>query len=213
MIHTEVHPAFTTAVPIKGEIILAMRGTFANAFVHVAELNDAKVLPAAMTEPSAIAGWTDFLVASAGAIGTLAGLVFVSLSINLARIIELRGVSGRAGETLLLLTGTLAGVLTMLVPHLTVREHGLILCATAVPTWLLPNLIQVRSIQTRTYYRAVHAVVRSVMHQAATLPGVFAGLSLCGLVPGGLDWFAVGVIMSMLVAMFNAWILLVEILR
>jgi len=166
-----------------------------------------------MTEPSAIAGWTDFLVASAGAIGTLAGLVFVSLSINLARIIELRGVSGRAGETLLLLTGTLAGVLTMLIPHLTVREHGLILCATAVPTWLLPNLIQVRSVRERTYYRAVHAVIRGVLHQAATLPGVIAGISLCGYLPGGLDWFAVGVIVSMLVAMFNAWVLLVEILR
>jgi hypothetical protein len=166
-----------------------------------------------MTEPSTIAGWTDFLVASAGAIGTLAGLVFVSLSINLARIIELPGVSGRAGETLLVLSGVLAGALALLIPNLTVREHGLILCATAIPTWLLPNLIQVSSVRKRTYHRVVHAVIRVVLHQAATLPGVFAGLSLCGFFPGGLDWFAVGVIISMLVAMFNAWILLVEILR
>jgi len=49
------------------------------------------------------AGWTDFLVAAAGATGALVGLVFVGLSINLTRILALPGVSGRAAETVLLI--------------------------------------------------------------------------------------------------------------
>jgi hypothetical protein len=53
-------------------------------------------------ETSAITGWPEFLVAAAGAVGALAGLLFVSLSINVARIIETPAVSGRAAETAVL---------------------------------------------------------------------------------------------------------------
>jgi hypothetical protein len=42
---------------------------------------------------------------------------------------------------------------------------------------------------------------------------ILAGLSVCGLLSGGIAWFAAGAIACMLVAMFNAWILLVEINR
>jgi hypothetical protein len=42
-------------------------------------------------------GRSDFLVASAGATAALAGLVFVALSINLAKILALEGVTERAG--------------------------------------------------------------------------------------------------------------------
>jgi hypothetical protein len=164
-------------------------------------------------ESSTFAGWSDFLVAAAGATGALGGLVFVSLSINLARIIELPGVSGRAAEAIILLGGTLAGSLTALIPHLSDTQHGLAFLVVALPTWAAPLMLQITSVRKRTYYRPTHAVVRTLLHQAATLPGVLTGLSLCGLLSGGLAWFAVGAIMSMLVAMYSAWILLVEIIR
>jgi hypothetical protein len=164
-------------------------------------------------EPSAITGWTDFLVASAGAIGALAGLVFVSLSINLARIIELPGISGRAAETIILLAGTLAGILLSLFPRLSAAQLGLALSAITFPTWLVPMVIQFRVFRGRKYYRYSYEVLRVVMYQVATLPGVLAVVALEGVIPGGMAWFAVGVIISMLVAVLNAWVLLVEILR
>ncbi len=164
-------------------------------------------------ENSIIAGWSDFLVATAGATAALAGLVFVAISINLARIIERPGITGRAAETLILLSGILAASLAALMPHLTVKELGGILLCISVPTWMLPNLIVILSVKRKTHYHLLDALLRALLHQAAALPGVLTSLSLLGLLHGGLIWFGAGAILSILVAMFNAWVLLIEILR
>lgn len=166
-----------------------------------------------LVETSVIAGWSNFLAAAASAAGALAGLVFVALSINLSRIIELKGVSGRAAETIILLAGVLAGTLVALIPDLSSAQLGGTLLLVALPAWLGPIVIQARSVRTHSYQKASLMTLRATLHQFATLPGVLAGFSLCGFLPGGIAWFALGVIASMLVAMFNAWILLVEILR
>jgi|HubBroStandDraft_1064217.scaffolds.fasta_scaffold90541_1 hypothetical protein len=159
------------------------------------------------------AGWTDFLVASAGATGALSGLAFVALSINLTRILELPGVVWRGGETILLLAAGLMGSLIALVPGLAKPDLGILLIALWVPTWGVPTLIQIQAIRGRQYYRAGFALMRFVLHQMATLPFLFAALSLEGLMPGGLYWLAAALLMCLAVGMLNAWILLVEIMR
>jgi hypothetical protein len=55
--------------------------------------------------------------------------------------------------------------------------------------------------------------MRFVLHQAATLPFLFAALSLERLMPGGPYWLAAALLMCLGVGMLNAWILLVEIVR
>jgi hypothetical protein len=164
-------------------------------------------------ESSVIAGWSEFLTAAAGSAAALAGLLFVAISMNLARIIEIPGVSGRAGEAIILLSGTLAAMLIALIPHLSASQLGIAVLVIAVATWAVPIAVQAQSIRARTYIRPSYAVSRAMMHQAATLPGILAGLSLCGVLPGGLTWLAAGAIISMLVAIHSAWVLLVEILR
>jgi hypothetical protein len=159
------------------------------------------------------AGWTDFLVASAGATGAFAGLVFVALSINLARILELPGVVWRGGETILLLAAGLMGSLIALVPGLPTPELGLLLFVLWLPTWGVPTVIQIQAIRHKQYYRAHFALLRFVLHQAATLPFLFAALSLERLMPGGLYWLAAALLMCLGVGMLNAWVLLVEIVR
>ncbi len=143
----------------------------------------------------------------------LAGLLFVAISINLARIIELPGISGRAAEGLILLSCTLATTLFGLVPHLSALQLGLAFLVITIPAWIVPMVIQLESIRRRTYLQTSHVASRCLLHQVATLPGMLAGLSLCGLLPGGMAWLGLGAIASMLVAILSAWVLLVEILR
>lgn len=164
-------------------------------------------------ETSVVAGWSDFLVAAAGTSGALAGLLFVAISINLSRIIELPGVSGRAAESIILLSATLSEALAALIPRLSGGKLGLALAVIAVPAWIAPVVIQIESIRARTYLRPSHVISRILLHQAAALPGVLAALSLWRVLPGGMMWLGAGVLTSMLVAIANAWILLVEILR
>jgi hypothetical protein len=152
-------------------------------------------------------------VAGAGACAALAGLVFVALSINLGRIVESPGVVGRAIETLVLLAGALVGALLALMPHLGSSLLGSMLLAVGVLTWGIPTWIQVRAFLIGDYYRARYAVQRLIFQQVATLPLMVAGLSLIGLVRGGMFWFAAALILCVVVALINAWVLLVEILR
>jgi hypothetical protein len=159
------------------------------------------------------AGWSDFLVASAGATAALAGLVFVALSINLGKILTLEGVTERAGETILILASGLVGSLAALIPHETPSQLGLWLLILWCPTWLAPTLIQVRDFAKRRYHRAYQAIIRFLLFQGATVPLLLAGLSLRGHLDGGMLWFAFGVIASLIVALYNAWVLLVEIMR
>jgi hypothetical protein len=62
--------------------------------------------------------WHDFFLAQAGAAGVLTGLVFVSVSLNLEKIVSESGsgLPGRAAEALILLVAVLTASILLLVP-------------------------------------------------------------------------------------------------
>jgi len=80
-----------------------------------------------------------------------------------------------------------------------------------LPAWGLPTALQIKDLLRRQYLG--YNTLRFVLYQAATLPLLLAGLSLRGYLDGGLNWFALAVVLSITVALLNAWVLLVEILR
>jgi hypothetical protein len=56
-------------------------------------------------------------------------------------------------------------------------------------------------------------VLRVVVGQVATLPLVIAGVAVLSVGPGGLYWLMAGTVFSILAALFEALVLLVEINR
>lgn len=162
--------------------------------------------------------WHDFFLAAAGAAAVLAGLVFVGVSINLDTIMSnpTYGLPGRALEALVLLVAVLMATILLLAPNQGTVLAGAELLAVGVVDWAAVVTIQVlvlrnwRSLEPAFRW---HFVPRVVLCQLATLPIVAAGIGVMGWGLGGLYWLVVGVVLSFLVAVADAWVLLVEIHR
>jgi hypothetical protein len=159
------------------------------------------------------AGWESLFVAETGASAALAGLLFVAVSINLARILQGPGLPGRAGEAIALLIAVLVVSTLALVPGQSRAVLGAELLAAGLCAWALQLGIHVRAV--RGHVAPSRAVLggRIVLAQCAALPFVVAGASLLLRAGGGLYWLVPGVVLCLVVAVLDAWVLLVEILR
>jgi hypothetical protein len=157
------------------------------------------------------AGWENFFVAEVGAAAALTGLLFVAVSINLARILAIPHLPDRAGETLVVFGGVLAVATFGLIPDQGHVALGCEVGATGLLVWGATVTTQWRA------YRHVDArqwLARRVAGtQLATLPFIVGGALLVGESRSGLYWVVAGVLASFASGMENAWVLLVEILR
>jgi hypothetical protein len=157
------------------------------------------------------ADWSDLYVAAAGASAALAGLVFVAVSINLDDILKGDGLPDLSLVTLLLLIGVLIVSLFGLIPGQDAESFGWKLLAFAIVWSLLIGRFALRSIPKG--FPLSNRASRLIM------PAIGVGSYLIGsilLISGdgsGLDWVFAGFIGSIIVAMLDAWILLVEIRR
>lgn len=160
-----------------------------------------------------IAAWEGFAVALAGACAVLAGLVFVAVSINIGQVLRIPGLPGRAGESVILFLAGLCMCAFVLVPDQSVRALGVELVVTGAVTGAALTKLAVDGARAPSRQPAAWHATRLVSVWAATLPAVLAGLSLLDLLGGGLRWLAAAVLLSVLWATANAWVLLVEVVR
>jgi hypothetical protein len=175
-------------------------------------------LPLRHEKEEQIGDWHDFFVAQAGAAGVLTGLVFVGVSINLEKIVSQPGfgLTGRAAEALILLVAVLTTSLLLLVPGQSTTIAGVEMLAVGLATWGWVGAIQLLRLKgwpemAPDLRRAF--VLRVALGQVATLPFVVAGVAVLAGGLGGLYWLAAGMLFSILVALFDAWVLLIEINR
>ena len=158
-------------------------------------------------------------MAQAGAAGVLTGLVFVGVSINLQQIVSdpRSGLAGQfAGEALILLVAVLTVSVLVLVPGQSLGVLGAEVLVVGLAAWGWIVAIQLQLLREWGTMRAdlrVPFVLRVVLGQAATLPLVIAGVAVLWVGPGGLYWLVAGTVFSILAALFEAWVLLVEINR
>jgi hypothetical protein len=157
------------------------------------------------------AEWSDLFVATTGASAALAGLLFVAVSINIERILKYEGLPERALETVLLLLGALVVSVVGLIPGQSrvalgaeLLGVGLILAAAIAR---LP-ISQAGEQETRG-----RLLGRWAIRAGGTVPLVVGGASVLAGSGGGLYWIAAGIVLALVGAICNAWVLLVEILR
>jgi hypothetical protein len=101
-----------------------------------------------------LSSWSNYFstIASAGA--TLTGLLFVAVSINLSRILQTPGLTGRVAESLVQLFGVVAIATTYLIPGLRMQMLGLIVLLMALLAWAFQVYMQVKYLTARTGHSA-----------------------------------------------------------
>ncbi|HEX5503540.1 MAG TPA: hypothetical protein VFW96_13025 [Thermomicrobiales bacterium] len=158
-------------------------------------------------------GWESFFVAEVGTSAALAGLLFVAVSINLAKIMAYPWLPGRALEALVVLLAVLVVSSLLLVPGQSPALGGGEVLGVGLAGWLAVVALQANSLRTLRQQRRWNVATRVIAAQAATLPFVIAGVAVLARGVGGLYWLVPGIVFAFLVALTDAWVLLVEINR
>ena len=160
-----------------------------------------------------MSAWENFFVAEVGASAVLAGLVFVGLSINLDKIIAGPGLPGRALEALVVLVVVLVVSSLLLVPGQSQALIGGEVLVSGLAVWIAIVSLQLGNLRTLAPPYHVVFAVRVALGQLATVPFVIAGAAVLVRGEGGLYWVVPGIIVSLVLALQDAWVLLVEINR
>lgn len=154
-----------------------------------------------------MAGWDNFFVAAGGAAAALAGLLFVSVSINLARILEIPSLPPRAAEALVVLLAVLVLSLLALVPGQPPAVLGGEVCALGALLWIVLTFTLVRGKPRQ------HALLRVLINQLPPAMFVIAGAMVCSGHPQGVYWLVPATLLAIAAGVIGAWVLLIEILR
>ena len=159
------------------------------------------------------AAWVPFFTAMIAAAAGLTGLLFVAVSINLDRILKAaRFLPARAAETLATLLLVVVSSALALIPQST-RLLGLEILIVLVPMLVLTVWSQLSYRRQNRADPLLWTVSRMGGTAAVTVPCTVAGFSFILHGGGGFYWLAVTALLGTVGAVYNAWVLLVEIVR
>lgn len=159
------------------------------------------------------AAWNEFSVGVIGASAALVGLVFVAVSINLQRILQVTGLATRAGQTLVFLATPLFVALFLLVPGQSRSALAAEFFAVALLSGAVHLRIAVQSDRSEEEPSGAWLISRAVPSFVITVCLVVAAAALLAGGGGGLYWLVPTTSIAVLFGITNAWVLLVEILR
>ena len=157
--------------------------------------------------------WANFFIAEVGAAAALSGLVIVAISINLQRILAFPQLPGRAAEMLILLVGALLACSFGLIPGQPLRLFGAEILGAGLLMTVAPIVIQARQIPVIKSQPVAWWLWRHLIGLGAGVPVLVGGCLLVAGASSGVYWVAAGVMATLAATVWNAWVLLVEILR
>jgi modulator of FtsH protease len=161
-----------------------------------------------------MAGWSNFFVGELGAAAALAGLLFVSVSVNQARILELGRMADRGLEALGLLFLVMVVASLPLIPGQPPRLLGgeiLAIALTALGLIVPLQRLYLAGVPAEHLPRSQNMVNLNrlaVVTIAASGAAILARADLAGLYV-----LAPGILITFVAVGINAWVLLIEINR
>lgn len=167
-----------------------------------------------MDQLAALAEWENFLSAQVGAAATLAGLLFVGVSLNLSKILAAEFLPLRALLALLVFFAVLVIASLLLMPNQSRTASGIDVLIVATPTWIFGSWVEVRGWRRRNASQnPVTLVSNAILFEIAALALVVSGVLILLDAQAALHLLGVGVVLSYAKAVADAWVLLVEINR
>lgn len=158
-------------------------------------------------------GWENFFVAQTGASAALAGLIFVSVSISLPKILASALLPDRAFQALIVLLQILVIASLMLVPHQPMILIGSEVLTIGLAVWIMVVIFDIRTLRAANADYRRRTVFRTVLSQLAAALYVIAGGIIVTYGSAGFYCLVPASICSFAIAMLDAWVLLVEINR
>jgi hypothetical protein len=157
--------------------------------------------------------WDSFFTAEVGASAALAGLIFVSITINLQRIVANPSVTARAFQALLFLVGTFLLAALLLVPGQTPQEQGAELLAVTVSVWAVLDGFEWSAWRRASALYRGFLTGHSIQIQIPYVFAVVGSIALLRSDPSALYWFVPATLATFLIAILEAWVLTIEILK
>ena len=158
-------------------------------------------------------GWDSFFTAQVGASASLAGLMFVGVSINLTKILSSGHLPNRAQEALLVLLVNLILSALFLVPRQTTFSLGVEVLIGGLLAWAAIIYLHADSFRRMDAAFRRRALGAAVMGQVLAISIWIAGGVLIAAGPVGVYWLVPGLLLSYFIALANAWVLIIEINR
>jgi hypothetical protein len=157
--------------------------------------------------------WHDFFVATAGASAALTGLIFVGVSINLTRILSFPNLPSRALISLVVLVVILLISIVALIPGQPVFAIGIEVLIIGIAVWLMVLFADISIIKNSDKQYKKASFYNLLFDQAAVLPYLVAAIFLLAGYNCGLYCIVAAFFLSIIKAITDAWVLLIEINR
>jgi len=160
-----------------------------------------------------MAEWGGFFAASAGAAAALTGLIIVAMSVNIATIIAIPGMTSRAGATIAALVLAVVSSVAALIPGQPLPLLGVEVLLFGFVAGYFAVESSYRVVAARGARSVGAAMLKNLVVLLQVAPFLVGGALLAAGHPAGLGCIAAGTIAVFVGSVLNAWVLLVEILR
>jgi hypothetical protein len=160
-----------------------------------------------------MAKWEAFFAAQVAASATLAGLLFVGVSLNLAKILGNPSLPGRALAGFYLLLANLIVASLMLLPDQPPAVVGAEILVVGLAVWGVITRLDVVAIRRSSPEYRRYFIRHFFLFQTAVIPYLVGAGMLLAEAHGALYWVGAGMVLSLFTASTEAWVLLVEINR